>query len=238
MRSENTATRLKELMHDRKLKQVDILEKCKPFCDKYGVSMTKSHISQYVSGKAEPSSNKLTILGLALGVSETWLMGYDVPMERIDIKKIIEDQKHPVKSTDFIALKSIRTSEFDYSANNNAGTVHLEPTKAERPAVLPTKYFATYAKDDSMMCKGIIEGDLLIFDSDIHDVNALNGKIVLVSLDPHKEAVLRQVFVAGDTVFLQGYASDSIPEMFEYGTMSNHVKLIGRLLRVRRNYFE
>ena len=84
MKTENTSMRLKQIMTDRHLKQVDILEKCKPFCEKYGISMNKSDISQYVSGKNEPGSKKLTILGLALGVTETWLMGYDVPMNRDD----------------------------------------------------------------------------------------------------------------------------------------------------------
>ena len=44
--------------------------------------MNKSDISQYVSGKVEPSQEKLVILSMALNVSESWLMGFDVPMER------------------------------------------------------------------------------------------------------------------------------------------------------------
>lgn len=46
--------------------------------------MNKSDISQYCSGKAEPNQSKLFVLGAALNVSEGWLMGYDVPMERGD----------------------------------------------------------------------------------------------------------------------------------------------------------
>ena len=44
--------------------------------------MNKSDISQYVSGKVEPNQDKLYVLAKALNVSEAWLMGYDVPMER------------------------------------------------------------------------------------------------------------------------------------------------------------
>ena len=44
--------------------------------------MNKSDISQYVSGKVEPSQDKLVILGMALNVSEAWLMGFDVPPQR------------------------------------------------------------------------------------------------------------------------------------------------------------
>lgn len=69
-------------MDERNIKQIDILNLCKPYCDKYSVKMNKSDISQYVSGKIEPSQNKLVVLSMALGVSEAWLMGYDVPKER------------------------------------------------------------------------------------------------------------------------------------------------------------
>ena len=75
MKDKNTATRLKELMNERGLKQIDILNKSLPYCKKYGVSMTKPDISQYVSGKIKPSQEKLVILGMALNVSEAWLMG-------------------------------------------------------------------------------------------------------------------------------------------------------------------
>jgi transcriptional regulator with XRE-family HTH domain len=69
-------------MEARNLRQVDILELAEPFCKKYGVKLGKNALSQYVSGKVEPGQEKLTILGMALGVSEAWLMGYEVPMER------------------------------------------------------------------------------------------------------------------------------------------------------------
>ena len=45
-----------------------------------------SDISQYCSGKTEPNQEKLFILGNALNVSEAWLMGFDVPMERTPYK--------------------------------------------------------------------------------------------------------------------------------------------------------
>lgn len=82
MKKESTAIRLKLLMKKRNLRQVDILEKSKPFCEKYGVKLGRNDLSQYVNGKVEPGQEKLTILGLALNVSEAWLMGFDVPIER------------------------------------------------------------------------------------------------------------------------------------------------------------
>ena len=77
-----TAERLKEIMAERNLRQVDILNLSLPLCAKWNVKMNKSDISQYVSGKVEPSQEKLVVLGIALNVSESWLMGFDVPKER------------------------------------------------------------------------------------------------------------------------------------------------------------
>lgn len=69
-------------MNERGLKQVDILEACKPYCMKYGVKLNKNDLSQYVSGKVIPKQDKLSILAMALKVNEVWLMGYDVPSEQ------------------------------------------------------------------------------------------------------------------------------------------------------------
>lgn len=78
----NTCDRLKEIMDTTGMRQVDILNAARPFCEKYGVKLAKNDLSQYVNGKVDPGQEKLTILGLALNVSEAWLMGYDVPMQR------------------------------------------------------------------------------------------------------------------------------------------------------------
>ena len=88
---ENTAARLKQIMEERKLKQVDILNLSLPYCKKYDVKMNKSDISQYVSGKNEPGQEKLVVLGMALDVSEAWLMGLDVPKTRKDNSEIAKE---------------------------------------------------------------------------------------------------------------------------------------------------
>lgn len=71
-------------MLNKNLKQVDILNKCRPYCNKYGIKLGKNDLSQYVNGKVEPGQEKLYILAEALNVSEAWLMGYDVPMQDED----------------------------------------------------------------------------------------------------------------------------------------------------------
>ena len=78
----NTSIRIREIMDKEHLKQVDILEKAKPFSSKYDTKISKADLSQYVSGKVEPGQAKLFVLANALNVNEAWLMGYDVPKDR------------------------------------------------------------------------------------------------------------------------------------------------------------
>lgn len=78
------SSRLKEIMRDRNLKQVDILNKTLPFQTKYNVRLAKNDLSQYVNGKVEPNQERVYILAKALDVSEAWLLGYDVPKQRVN----------------------------------------------------------------------------------------------------------------------------------------------------------
>lgn len=83
MRTYSTAQRLRQIMDERNLRQVDILKLAAPFCAQYGIKLSKSDLTQYCSGKTvDPKPEKISVMSWALGVSEAWLMGFDVPMER------------------------------------------------------------------------------------------------------------------------------------------------------------
>jgi transcriptional regulator with XRE-family HTH domain len=79
MKVTDTKTRLEQIMAERNLRQIDIINLCEPFAKKYNVRFGRSDLSQYLSGKYLPKQKKLTILAKALNVNEAWLMGYDVP---------------------------------------------------------------------------------------------------------------------------------------------------------------
>lgn len=68
-----TAERLAHAMSLRGMKQAEL-------CEATGI--VKSSISTYLSGEYKPKQNNLYKIALALDVSEAWLMGCDVPMER------------------------------------------------------------------------------------------------------------------------------------------------------------
>lgn len=71
----------------------------------------KSAISQYLSAKFEAKQDRIEALARALNVSEAWLTGFDVPMERssnVTLERIIEELKRQGKKqyelTDYLNL--------------------------------------------------------------------------------------------------------------------------------------
>lgn len=96
MQRSSTSQRLKQIMLERNLRQVDILEKSKPYQIELGVKMGRSALSQYVTGNSKPDDKKLSLLSKTLNVSEAWLMGYDVPRERE-----IKNSTQPTPTIDF-----------------------------------------------------------------------------------------------------------------------------------------
>ena len=55
MKTSTTAERLQQIMDERNLKQVDVLALAQPYCKKYGISLGKTALSQYMTGtKSQP----------------------------------------------------------------------------------------------------------------------------------------------------------------------------------------
>ena len=75
------AERLKEIMEIRQLRQIDLVRLAEPVGEANGLHISKSHISQYVSGRTQPRRDILKVLAEALGVSPLWMQGEDVPMK-------------------------------------------------------------------------------------------------------------------------------------------------------------
>lgn len=72
-RVESCGQRIAKALTIRGMKQADL---CK------FANVPKSSLSLYLSGAYEPKQNRIYDMAKALNVSEAWLMGYDVAMER------------------------------------------------------------------------------------------------------------------------------------------------------------
>lgn len=60
-------------------------------------NIDKGQLSSYISGKYKPRQNNIDALAKALNVNEAWLMGFDVPMERVSGKT--ESKQEPSYSS-------------------------------------------------------------------------------------------------------------------------------------------
>ena len=72
-RIESCGQRIAKALDIKGMKQTELCKLAK---------VPKSSLSLYLSGAYEPKQNRIYDMSRVLNVSEAWLMGYDVPMER------------------------------------------------------------------------------------------------------------------------------------------------------------
>ncbi|MBR5865739.1 MAG: helix-turn-helix transcriptional regulator [Alistipes sp.] len=74
--------RLKEALDLREMRPADL-------CRKTGIP--KNTLSNYMKGNTKPKADRVYQIAAALDVSEAWLLGYDVPMNRSAEQKKNDD---------------------------------------------------------------------------------------------------------------------------------------------------
>ncbi len=89
--------RLKIALNYAGMKPIELSEK---------TGIPKSSISQYMSGYAKPNTERIYLICKALNVSESWLMGFDVPMERTSSEKLVNDPKNDIIADIVFKLQS------------------------------------------------------------------------------------------------------------------------------------
>lgn len=65
--------RLREALNDAGMKPIELSAR---------TGIPKSMISYYLSGKTKPKADRIYTISTVLGVTEAWLIGYDVPKDR------------------------------------------------------------------------------------------------------------------------------------------------------------
>lgn len=216
MKNKTTSERLKQLMKERNLKQVDILNLCKPFCEKYGVKLAKNDLSQYISGKVQPGSDKLSILGMALGVDETWLMGYDVERKQTEDFSLFDiDNIIPLPKTKKVPLLGTIACGDPILATENIET--YISVDEDSPAT-----FALKCKGDSMITARIFDGDV-VYIRPQPDVE--NGEIAAVLIG--NEATLKKVYKQPNKLTLSP-CNPMYSDMVYTDEELNEIKILGK----------
>ena len=83
-RIESCGKRIAKALTVRNMRQADLAEM---------TNIPKSSLSLYLKGAYEPKDDRIYAIAKALRVSEAWLMGYDVPMEREDRENTPSEQQ-------------------------------------------------------------------------------------------------------------------------------------------------
>ena len=144
------AERIKEALELRNMKQTDLVHK---------TGINKSSISTYLSGEYEPKQRNIYKIAKALNVSEAWLMGNDVPMERIEHVAIVNNDSEHLSDkdrkllSDFRSLDTQGQSTVRYIMDNELRRCQIERELSNKitelenaPKPVPTRVWAYYGK--------------------------------------------------------------------------------------------
>lgn len=138
-----TADRISEAMKLRDIRQADLVKK---------TGISKGALSSYISGRYVPKQNNVYLIAKALDVSEAWLMGGDVPMQRIesptltrrdtrDIEKILEQTRGQLTSQEDLMFDGDPASPEAIESILSAMQIGMElAKKINKEKYTPKKY--------------------------------------------------------------------------------------------------
>lgn len=223
---EDFSDRLKKAMSDKQMKQVDL-------CNKTGID--KALISNYLSGKYKAKQDKLHKLAIALDVSEGWLMGYDVDMDREWFEEK-EPSEISIDNARYIETTT-KTIKIPVLGKVPAG-VPIEAIQdilgyEEIPASMlrgGNNYFSLKIDGDSMY-PDYKTGDIIIIKQQ-NDCNSGDDCVVMVNGD---DATFKRVIKQEKSIILKPLNNNYEPYYFnEYEILTKPVKIIGIAIEVRR----
>ena len=228
MLEDTFANRLKKALDYNNMRPIDLANKTK---------ISKAQICNYLKGTYKAKQDKLYIIAKALDVSEAWLMGYDVDMDREwfpdnkeDLTNITIDNARYIETT-------TKTVKIPILGKVPAG-VPIEAIEdiigyEEIPASMlrdGNNYFPLKIDGDSMY-PDYKTGDIIIIRQQ-NDCNSGDDCVVMVNGD---DATFKRVVKQEKSIILKPLNNEYEPYYFdEYEIMTKPVKIIGVAVEVRR----
>lgn len=228
MLEDTFANRLKKALDYNNMRPIDLANKTK---------ISKAQICNYLKGTYKAKQDKLYIIAKALDVSEAWLMGYDVDMDREwfpdnkeDLTNITIDNARYIETT-------TKTVKIPILGKVPAG-IPIEAIEdiigyEEIPASMlrdGNNYFSLKIDGDSMY-PDYKTGDIIIIRQQ-SDCNSGDDCVVMVNGD---DATFKRVVKQEKSIILKPLNNEYEPYYFdEYEIMTKPVKIIGVAVEVRR----
>lgn len=215
--------RINQIMKEKKLRQIDILNLAKPFQQKYNIKFSKSHLSQYVNGKSNPDNKKIFLLSKVFGVTEAWLLGYNVPRyERIENTgpQTPQGLKIPVLGTVAAGIPISAVEEI------------LDYEEVPQSWKNQGEFFGLRIKGDSMK-PDINHGDTVI----VRKQSTANNGDVVITLVNGDDVTCKKFEKLDNGIILISNNSEYSPMYFSNEeVVTKPVVILGRVVELRRKF--
>ena len=215
--------RINQIMKEKKLRQIDVLNLAKPFQQKYNIKFSKSHLSQYVNGKSNPDNEKIFLLSKVFGVTEAWLLGYNVPRyERIENTgpQTPQGLKIPVLGTVAAGIPISAVEEI------------LDYEEVPQSWKNQGEFFGLRIKGDSMK-PDINHGDTVI----VRKQSTANNGDVVITLVNGDDVTCKKFEKLDNGIILISNNSEYSPMYFSNEeVVTKPVVVIGRVVELRRKF--
>lgn len=191
------SNRLKIALKENNMKPIDLSRKTK---------ISKSSISDWLSGKYEAKQDKVFILAEALNVDEGWLMGLDAPMRKRSNITTIYNQLEPPRQkkvysfaesqleeqNKVINIEGYRTIKLQSKLSAGTGIIDLDPYYAEEidyKGYVPEHDLAFQVSGDSM--EPMFKDSEIIFVERTPDIRS--GQVIAVQIN--EEAFIKKAYI-------------------------------------------
>ena len=215
--------RINQIMKEKKLRQIDVLNLAKPFQQKYNIKFSKSHLSQYVNGKSNPDNEKIFLLSKVFGVTEAWLLGYNVPRyERIEntAPQTPQGLKIPVLGTVAAGIPISAVEEI------------LDYEEVPQSWKNQGEFFGLRIKGDSMK-PDINHGDTVI----VRKQSTANNGDVVITLVNGDDVTCKKFEKLDNGIILISNNSEYSPMYFSNEeVVTKPVVILGRVVELRRKF--
>ncbi len=219
------SNRLKKAISIRNIKPVELSEK---------TGIDKSKISSYMSGRYKAKQDGIYLLAKSLNVSEAWLMGLDVPMERTS-NDIYEQLKNIgtmyVSNTEMVKIPvlGVVKAGYDYLAQENwIGTIDVEKNIVNDGS----EYFALKVVGDSMS-PVLIQDDIVV----IKKQNDFENGDIVVAIVNGNEATIKKGKKTDSSITLQPLNPSYDPLVFTYDEVKSiPVTIVGIVKQLKREF--
>lgn len=204
------ANRLKKAMSIRNIKAIELSEK---------TGISKSSLSEYINGKYEAKQDGVYLLAKALDVSEPWLMGLDVPMERVnrnDTSNAFPLTDTPVK----LPILGKVSAGLPILATENIEGYEFAPSSYIKQGY---EYFYLKVTGDSMNLK-FNEGDIVLVQKQGYLENGEIGVILVNGND----ATIKKFQQKNGFIFLEPMSTNPANQVQIYDPKEVEIKIIGK----------